>query len=157
MNLLFMRVTIDGVGIDGWIYGPLTGRNYWRNNYNIVACFLGNATIKFTWVSHLWRLWTFPLQCHNTLSHRYSRRSVSCSAPSSIVLSPLSDTDSALLRVKIKVTLRLTVSQSVCLSWCRAPAGAHDQLLLFKWNLLSCPCGAPSLTRGRVSYLLVFC
>jgi hypothetical protein len=31
--------------------------------------------------------------------------------------------------VRVRVTLRLTVSQSVCLSWCRAPSGAHDQIL----------------------------
>jgi hypothetical protein len=46
-----------------------------------------------------------------------------------------------------------TDGQSVCLSWCRAPAGAHDQMFLFVWKLLSYPCGAPSLTRGRVCHL----
>jgi hypothetical protein len=46
-----------------------------------------------------------------------------------------------------------TDGQSVCLSWCQAPAGAHDQMFLLVWKLLSCPCGAPSLTRGRVCHL----
>jgi hypothetical protein len=45
--------------------------------------------------------------------------------------------------------------RSVCLSWCRASAGAHDQMFLRVWKLLSCPCGAPSLTRGRVCHLSV--
>jgi hypothetical protein len=48
-----------------------------------------------------------------------------------------------------------TDGQSVCLSWCRGPAGAHEQMLLFKWKLLSCPGGAPSLTRDRVCHLSV--
>jgi hypothetical protein len=48
-----------------------------------------------------------------------------------------------------------TDCQTVCLSWCRAPAGAHDQMFLLVWKLLSCPCGAPFLTRGRVCHLSV--
>jgi hypothetical protein len=48
-----------------------------------------------------------------------------------------------------------TNGQSVCLSWCRAPTGAHDQMFLLVWKLLSCPCGEPSLTRGRVCHLSV--
>jgi hypothetical protein len=55
----------------------------------------------------------------------------------------------------VKVTLRLTVGQSVCLSSCRAPAGAHDHMFLFARKLLSCPYGAPSLTRGRICHLSV--
>jgi hypothetical protein len=56
------------------------------------------------------------------------------------------------VKVKVKVTLRLTVSQSVCLGVGHA-FGAHDQILLFSF-LLSENCfalclGAPSLTRGR--------
>jgi hypothetical protein len=45
--------------------------------------------------------------------------------------------------------------RSVCLSWCRDPAGAHDQMFLLVWKLLSCPCGAHSLTRRRVCHLSV--
>jgi hypothetical protein len=48
-----------------------------------------------------------------------------------------------------------THSQSVCLSWCRAPPGAHDQIFIFHWKLQSCPYGAPSVTGGRVCHLLV--
>jgi hypothetical protein len=33
-------------------------------------------------------------------------------------------------KAKVKVTLRLTVSQSVCHSWCRAQSGAHDQIFI---------------------------
>jgi hypothetical protein len=55
--------------------------------------------------------------------------------------------------VKVKVTLRLTVSQSVSKSWCPAPSGAHDQIFVTVWQLRSCFCGAPSLMRGRVCHL----
>jgi hypothetical protein len=42
-------------------------------------------------------------------------------------------------------------------SWCRAPSGAHDQILITVWQLRSCFCGAPSLTRGlvRLLYMLL--
>jgi hypothetical protein len=47
--------------------------------------------------------------------------------------------------VEVEVTLRLTVSQS---------NGAHDQQICITiWQLRSCFCGAPSLTRGRVCLL----
>jgi hypothetical protein len=39
-----------------------------------------------------------------------------------------------------------SVSQSVSKSWCRAP----DQIFITVWQLRSCLCGTPSLTRGRV-------
>jgi hypothetical protein len=38
-------------------------------------------------------------------------------------------------------------------SWCRAPSGAHGQIFIIVWQLRSCICGAPSLTRGRVCHL----
>jgi hypothetical protein len=43
---------------------------------------------------------------------------------------------------------------SVNPSWCRAPSGAHDQILGTVEQLRVCPCGAPSLTRGRVCHLV---
>jgi hypothetical protein len=46
-----------------------------------------------------------------------------------------------------------SVSQSVSQSWCQAQSGAHDQIVIIVWQLLSCYCGAPSLTRGRVCLL----
>jgi hypothetical protein len=52
-----------------------------------------------------------------------------------------------------KVTLRLTVSQSVSKSWCRAPSGPHDQIFIVLWQLRSCVCGVSSLTRGRFCLL----
>jgi hypothetical protein len=47
--------------------------------------------------------------------------------------------------------MRLTVSQSVSLGV--APSGVHDQTFITRWQLRSCFCGAPSLTRGRVCLL----
>jgi hypothetical protein len=44
-----------------------------------------------------------------------------------------------------------TDGQSVSKSWCQAPSGSHD--LLLSWQLRSCICGAPSLTRGRFCLL----
>jgi hypothetical protein len=46
-----------------------------------------------------------------------------------------------------------TNGQSVSKSWCRAPSGAHDQIFITVWQLQSCFCGAPSLTRGQVCRL----
>jgi hypothetical protein len=39
------------------------------------------------------------------------------------------------------------------MSWCQAHSGTCDQMLLPVGMLLSCFCGAPSLTRGRVCNL----
>jgi hypothetical protein len=39
-----------------------------------------------------------------------------------------------------------TDGQSVSPSWCRAPSGAHDQILITVWHLLFWRCRAPSLT-----------
>jgi hypothetical protein len=36
-----------------------------------------------------------------------------------------------------------TDGQSVSTSWCRAPSGAHDQILITLWQLLSCFMGRP--------------
>jgi hypothetical protein len=52
-----------------------------------------------------------------------------------------------------------TDGHSASKSSCRAPSGAHDLIFITVWQLLSCFCGAPSLTRGRVwllYMLLVF-
>jgi hypothetical protein len=57
------------------------------------------------------------------------------------------------LKVKVKVTLRLMVGWSVSKPWCRAPSGAHNQIFITVWQLQSCFCGAPPLTRGRVCIL----
>jgi hypothetical protein len=46
-----------------------------------------------------------------------------------------------------------TDGQSINKPWCRAPSGAHDQIFITVWQLRSCFCGAPSLTRGRVCLL----
>jgi hypothetical protein len=51
------------------------------------------------------------------------------------------------------IKLNWIINQSVSLSWCRAPSGAHDPILLPDWHLLSCPCGAPILTRERFCHL----
>jgi hypothetical protein len=61
-----------------------------------------------------------------------------------------------IVEVEVEVTLRLTVSQSVCLG-IEYPCGTWDKILfpvgmIAVWNLRSCICGAPSLTRGRVCW-----
>jgi hypothetical protein len=50
-----------------------------------------------------------------------------------------------------------TDGHSVSKSWCRAPSGAHDQIFITVWQLRSCFCGAPSLTRGQfcILYMLL--
>jgi hypothetical protein len=51
--------------------------------------------------------------------------------------------------VEVKITSRLTVSQSVCLG-IEHPSGTCDQILLPVGDLQSCIYWAPSLTKGRV-------
>jgi hypothetical protein len=46
-----------------------------------------------------------------------------------------------------------TDGRSVSKSWCQAPSGAHDQIFIIVWQLRSCFCGVPSLTRERVCLL----
>jgi hypothetical protein len=60
--------------------------------------------------------------------------------------------------VEVEFTLRLTVSQSVSMSWYRVPLwDLRPDITSYRnvavWNLRSCLCGAPSLTRGRVCNL----
>jgi hypothetical protein len=52
--------------------------------------------------------------------------------------------------VRVRVTLRLTVSLSVLVS---SPVWGSWPDIYFEWKLQSCPYGAPSLTRGRVCHL----
>jgi hypothetical protein len=47
-----------------------------------------------------------------------------------------------------------TDGQSFSMSWCRDQSGTFDQRFFFLSKLLSCPCGAPSLTRGRGLYFV---
>jgi hypothetical protein len=59
---------------------------------------------------------------------------------------------------RFKVSHIATDNQSVGLSWCRAPSGAHDKIFAYLFNLLKVTVlsmGAPSLTRGRVCRLSV--
>jgi hypothetical protein len=43
--------------------------------------------------------------------------------------------------------------QTISKSWCRTPSAARDHIFITLWQLRSCFCGAPSLTRGRVCLL----
>jgi hypothetical protein len=70
-----------------------------------------------------------------------------------------SDYCSSLLYIPLereRVTLRLTVGQSVSNSWCRAPSGAHDQIFSLPFDSYGLVfCGALSITRERVCLLYV--
>jgi hypothetical protein len=57
-------------------------------------------------------------------------------------------------KIKVKVMLRLTVGQSVSMSWCLVYSETCDPILFAFWKLLYCLCGASILTRGRVCLLL---
>jgi hypothetical protein len=57
------------------------------------------------------------------------------------------------LNSQVKVTLRLTVSQSVSLGVEPYLGLMARYLAITIWQLRSCFCGAPSLTRGRVSFV----
>jgi hypothetical protein len=50
-----------------------------------------------------------------------------------------------------------TDGQSVSMSWCRAQFGTFDQRFFFVESYSLVLFGAPSLTRGRVCHLSVFC
>jgi hypothetical protein len=58
---------------------------------------------------------------------------------------------------RARVTLRLTVSQSVCLGFRAHFVDVWQDIVplsrVWVWNLLSCLCGAPCLTRGRICLL----
>jgi hypothetical protein len=54
------------------------------------------------------------------------------------------------VKVKVKPKSLCDWRQSISKSWCRAPSGTHDQIFITLWQLQTCFCGAPSLTRGRV-------
>jgi hypothetical protein len=65
-------------------------------------------------------------------------------------------TETALGSVRVRITLHLTVSQSVCLG-VEPNLGLLTRDIFFFFKPLSCHLGAPSLTRGRVCHLSVFC
>jgi hypothetical protein len=59
------------------------------------------------------------------------------------------------LIIQVKVSHIVTEGQSISKSWCWAPSGAHDHIFITVWQLRSCLCGAPSLTRWRVCLLFM--
>jgi hypothetical protein len=99
----------------------------------VFSVFISRILATDLWQSH----------CHCSTHEVYFSQPNSC-FDISIIRLPLPVTLSILILAKVKVTLRLTASQSVSL---------HDQIVITVWQLRSCFCGAPSLTRGRVCLL----
>jgi hypothetical protein len=122
---------------------------------NIVACFVGNATRKFTWVS--------DLDDHSLRSQIQLFALVTSSDFSSSMLynlAPLISVMCLLLGAQLSLALVgyelywspkskskskskshcgwRSVSQSVSKSWCRATSGAHDQIFITLWQFRSC-------------------
>jgi hypothetical protein len=65
----------------------------------------------------------------------------------------IGDTESNISAIRCQSNIA-TDSQSVCLG-VEPRLGLMTRCFFLKWKLLSCPCGAPSLTRGRVCQLSV--
>jgi hypothetical protein len=125
-------VTVDGYWIDNWIYWTLT--------------------LKYNWVSPD----SLSFTTHNWVSHSNSANTVTT------LLASLANT--ILVTAELMASLAIhpetelgsqshvtTDGQSVSQSWCRAPSGAHDQMLLTVRQS-----GALSDERSGLSFVIVF-
>jgi hypothetical protein len=93
-----------------------------------------------------WGLLRFRCLRQGRLSHNSLRLGLVC-LPAEFLDSPHR------VEVEVEVTLRLTVSQSVSLGDEPHLGLMTRYLAITMWQLRSCFCGAPSLTRGRVCLL----
>jgi hypothetical protein len=128
------------------------------------SCYLLTSLMRRFPAQHAFALFVFFLYQAKSKSH-YDWRSASQSVPAtySLHLSPwcvvsLPSTPLHFLYffyTKSSQSRITTGGQSFSMSSCRAPSGTHDKILFAVCQLLSGPCGAPSLTRGRVCRLSV--
>jgi hypothetical protein len=130
---------IDGVGIGDWIYWPLI---HAIGNYKQLQTTANHHNTRYAFSSLLsWPAVTWQRLLTMEILQLHALRSSLHSLPYTTQLNS---------QLEVEVTVRLTVSQSVSLG-----VGPHLGLMtrytyITNWQLRSCFCGAPSLTRGRV-------